>query len=168
MLLQMMERINTSNSELIRHTARLVGEAFDLDPELAKASDFVTNVGHDGTIDEIFKRQPADDTDKNGWLILLGSSYLGYAIQQKLIHGANDITQKDFVLVLQTQLAEDGLRWGDTWKKRPIEGQLARTYERLRDYKDQYENGGQEFPWLKVAGGLIINIYRLDNPQYQK
>jgi hypothetical protein len=164
----MAERMNASNSELIMHTARLVEEAFDLDPELVKTLDFVTNVGHDGQIDEVFKRQPSGDDDKRGWLFLLGSSYLGYAIQEKLIRGDNDVSEEDFILALQSQLAEDGLRWGDTWKKRPVEGQLERTYERLRDYKDQYKNGGQEFPWLKVAGGIIINLYRLDNPDYQK
>ena len=162
----MHEHTATSNGELIEHVTHSVREAFDHDPELVKILT-ASKADHDGVIKEIFSNKPSQDTDKNGWLFLLGSSYLGYAIHQKLVHG-KEVFEGDFADALKSQLAEDYLRWGDTWKKRPIEGQLGRIYDRFRDYKDQYENAGQEFPWLKVAGETIISLYRIDHPEYQK
>lgn len=163
----MHERPSSSNSELIKNVPHFVQEAFDNDPELARFPDFVTNIDHDEVIAEIFDNEPIGDTDKDGWLFLFGSAYRGYAIQQKLYYGRS-ITQGIFGNALEAQLAEDATHWGDTWKKRTIEGQLDRMYQSLRDYRDKYENGNEEFPWLKVAGGILINLYRLEHPDYQK
>lgn len=173
----MKEHVSSSNSELIVYVPGSVHEAFDLNPELMRGVNEASKESHDAVIADLFNKQPHKDTDKNGWLWFLGYSYLGYANQQMLIDGRDifilggttgNITEKNFTKALQSQLAEDAPHWGDTWKKRTIEGQLERTYQSFRDYKDKYENGNEEFPWLKVAGGIIINLYRIDHPDYQK
>jgi hypothetical protein len=62
----------------------------------------------------------------------------------------------DFIMALKTQLDDDEKRWGDTWKKRPIEGQEGRTRATFNNYFDMFENGGTPVPWLKVAGNALI------------
>lgn len=171
------ERESHVNDVLIKYVPTVVAQAFDLNPELARGINEASKESHDAVIDGIFSRQPHNDIDKNGWLWLLGYSYLGYANQQMLIDGRDifilggtmgNITEENFTKALRSRLAEDAPRWGDTWKKRLIDGQLDRTYQSLRDYNDKYVNGNEQFPWLKVAGGIIINLYRIDNPDYQK
>jgi hypothetical protein len=164
----MAEYLKSVNSVLIDATPRLVGEAFEINPELTASLSVISKESHDETIDEIFNKKPFTDDHKTGWLLLLGSSYVGYAIQQKLIDRKSDVSQKAFVLAVQSQLFADGPRWGNTWRERTIEGQLERSYAGFTDYKDQYKNAGQPFPWLKVAGDTIINTYRIDNPDYQQ
>jgi hypothetical protein len=173
----MPERLPPSDNELVIAVPHSVREAFDANPDLAKGINEASKESHDAIMADIFKKEPHNDTDKNGWLWLLGYSYLGYATQQMLIdNGAmlppGDVPEgdfkRDFIKALQSQLTEDAPGWGDTWKKRPIKGQLERTYARFRDYKDKYENGSQAFTWLKVAGNIIIDLYRLDHPDYQK
>jgi len=65
---------------------------------------------------------------------------------------------------LAAQIAADDARWGDTWKRRPIEGQVDRIWARFRDYKDQYDNAGTPIPWLKVIGEAFIAWVRETNP----
>jgi hypothetical protein len=65
-----------------------------------------------------------------------------------------------FAGALIGQLQDDEERWGDTWKKRPREGQEGRIFARFEDYKDQFENGGTPVPWLKIAGLALIALYR--------
>ena len=171
----MPERRPPSNNEVILSVPRSVEEAFGANPDLAEGINEASKESHDAIMADIFKKEPHNDTDKNGWLWLLGHSYLGYATQQMLAQGSvpaeysvGDVTEKDFVKALQSQLTEDDKHWGDTWKKRLIEGQLTRTYDEFVTYRDQYENASVEFPWLKVAGNIMINLYRIDHPDYQK
>jgi hypothetical protein len=67
---------------------------------------------------------------------------------------------KEFSEELDVQLREDEERWGDTWRKRPREGQVDRMMTRFKDYQDQYNNAGTDFPWLKVAGEALIGWVR--------
>jgi hypothetical protein len=164
----MLEYLKSVNSVLIDATPRLVSEAFVINPELTASLGVISKESHDETIDELFRKKPFTDDHRDAWLLLLGESFLGYAIQQRLIDKKNVVFPGTFVAAVQSQLAEDATRWGDTWKKRTIEGQLERSYAEFTNYKDKYKNAGQPFPWLKVAGDTIINTYRIDNPDYQQ
>lgn len=66
---------------------------------------------------------------------------------------------------LKQQLREDEKRWGDTWKRRPKEGQELRVFARFDDYKDQFINGGIPINWLKVAGEALICWFRDSDKQ---
>lgn len=66
----------------------------------------------------------------------------------------------EFIEELTKQLDEDEKRWGDTWKKRPREGQEERMFQSLMDYKDKYENGKQPYPTMRAIGGFLINWIR--------
>ena len=61
-----------------------------------------------------------------------------------------------FFEVVQSQIEKDQVRWGQTWEKRPREGQEDRTYARFRDYYDQWKNAGTPIPWLKIVGESFI------------
>lgn len=165
----MQERGTTSNSELVLRTPGFVGEIFENDRTLIGGYEFITNTDYGNFVDEAFSEanKPYSDIDRDGWVNLLRTSYLGYKIQQRLWTGKN-ITEDDFVSLVQEQLTNDEHRWGDTWKKRTIEGQLDRTYFDFNNYKDKDRNGNEPLPWLKVAGNVIICLTRLDNPDYQK
>lgn len=63
------------------------------------------------------------------------------------------------------QLKDDQLRWGDTWKKRPREGQEERMFARFRDYYDQWKNAGTPIPWMKVIGEAHIAMVRENHPE---
>jgi hypothetical protein len=65
-----------------------------------------------------------------------------------------------FVKALTEQLQSDEKRWGDTWKKRPVLGQQKRFFDKIKDYQDQFENGGTPVPWLKIAGECLIGWVR--------
>jgi len=62
----------------------------------------------------------------------------------------------EFVAELEKQLINDDVRWGDTWKKRPIEGQEERTRHTFNDYFDKFENGNKPINWKAVAGNALI------------
>jgi len=62
----------------------------------------------------------------------------------------------EFVMALKKQLDEDEKRWGDTWKKRSIEGQEERTRATFNDYFDKFENAGHPINWLAVTGNALI------------
>ena len=74
----------------------------------------------------------------------------------------------EFFEALTTQIYKDNLRWGDTWKERPVEGQEHRMFARFQDYYDQFKNAGTPMPWLKIAGeafiGFIREKYTRNNP----
>ena len=63
------------------------------------------------------------------------------------------------------QLEEDHKRWGDTWKKRDVGGQDRRIASHLKDYIDQFENGGNPLPYLKIIGLAHIALVRLNHPE---
>lgn len=69
------------------------------------------------------------------------------------------------VKAMEEQIEKDNARWGDTWKKRPREGQEERVYARFRDYYDQFINAGTPIPWLKVIGEAHIAIVRENHPE---
>ena len=62
----------------------------------------------------------------------------------------------EFFEALKEQIESDDARWGDTWKKRSIEGQELRTKARFEDYFAQFENTGTPIPWLKIVGNALI------------
>jgi len=66
---------------------------------------------------------------------------------------------------LKTQLESDYKRWGNTWKKRPEEGQEERIFDDLMDYFDQFVNADQPIPWLKVMGLAHIALVREQYPE---
>lgn len=73
----------------------------------------------------------------------------------------------DLVHLMVRQLRSDYERWGDTWRKRPVEGQEVRAFERYRAYWDQWrartESGGM--PWMKVIGEAWICVLRVISPE---
>ena len=72
---------------------------------------------------------------------------------------------QDFVNAFENQLKEDDKRWGDTWLKRPREGQEERVENDIMDYFDKNRNGGQPVPWLKIIGNCYIAWIRENNPE---
>lgn len=66
----------------------------------------------------------------------------------------------DFTVSLVNMLAEKETKWGNTWKKRPREGQESRIKARILDYFDQFENAGVPVPWTKIAGLALIGWIR--------
>ena len=66
---------------------------------------------------------------------------------------------------LRFQLEIDQLRWGDTWRYRPQEGQEERAFARYQDYLDQFRNAGVPIPWLKVMGEALIALVRERHPE---
>lgn len=66
---------------------------------------------------------------------------------------------------VKAQLEQDNLRWGNTWKKRPREGQEDRVFARFKDYYDQFKNAGTPIPWTKVIGEAHIAMVREDHPE---
>jgi len=79
----------------------------------------------------------------------------------------------EFVVDLETQLEDDERRWGDTWKKRDIEGQAIRLKVWVKDMFDRLENGDltdedKQKEYLKLVGGVLINWIRLEYPELYK
>ena len=72
---------------------------------------------------------------------------------------------------LKEQLEKDQLRWGDTWKHRPVEEneewqhQNERAYQRFIDYYDQWKYADTPIPWLKIAGECVIAYTRENHPE---
>jgi len=71
----------------------------------------------------------------------------------------------EFVAALRQQLEADNKRWGDTWLRRPVEGQEDRAFARFRDYEDQFHHGGVPVPWMKIAGEALIAWVREQHPE---
>ena len=58
----------------------------------------------------------------------------------------------EFVEDFKKQLDNDEIKWGDTWRTRPAEGQERRVKARFDDYFDQFKNANTPIPWLKIIG----------------
>lgn len=87
-----------------------------------------------------------------------------------------------FVAALRKQLEADDERWGNEWKKRPIEAgpadptlpssvaqahwahQNDRVYNRISDYYKAWKHKGEPIPWLKVCGNAFIAWVRETHP----
>lgn len=61
-----------------------------------------------------------------------------------------------FFDAVKSQILSDQKRWGQTWARRPRDGQEERVYARLRDYYDRWKNAGIPIPWLKIVGEAFI------------
>lgn len=76
-----------------------------------------------------------------------------------------------FIRALEQQLEDDQERWGDEWKKRPIEAteewehQNTRIVQRIHEYHREWITKGVPFPWLKVAGLAFIAWVREYDPE---
>ncbi len=164
----MAEVIRVTKNELVEHVANLAFEAFDR----FDTSD-IEGLDQAAILETIFASQenggakPDDDMDRNSWVNILGLGFVGYLQQGK--EAGRSLNKETFIRDLESQLTADNIRYGDTWKERSPEGQLGRTYTGLQNYKDQYKNGhNQPFPWLKLSGNVIIDLVRIDHPEYQK
>ena len=71
----------------------------------------------------------------------------------------------NFIIVLEEQLREDQELWGDTWKHRIKGGQEGRIRAEMDGYWDQWEHGGNDVPWLKIAGLALIAWIRETYPE---
>lgn len=157
-----------SNSELVAAVPQLVAEAVNnIGSDRVNLEALMTQ-GESKVMETLFQQIPKNDTDREGWVKLLALGYLGYLDQQGFSLDDTS-TQEKVTDVLRNQLQSDYNRWGDTWKKgRWVKGQAERTVDKFRDYKEIHDNGiNQELPWSKVMGNLVINITRLDHPEYQ-
>lgn len=81
----------------------------------------------------------------------------------------SDKTLLDFlpevVDIVEQQLTTDQMRWGDTWKHRPVANQERRAMQRFMDYYDQWLHAGMPIPWTKVIGEAVICIVRETHPE---
>jgi hypothetical protein len=86
-----------------------------------------------------------------------------------------------FARELYAQLESDQERWGDEWKRRPVEAapldeegvgkahwahQNDRIYNRIHDYYEEWYDHKTPIPWLKVAGLALIGWVREHYPGY--
>ncbi len=71
----------------------------------------------------------------------------------------------EFIQALRKQLHSDFLRWGNTWRTRPKEGQELRTRTRFDDYFDMFRETGEPVPWMKVIGNALICWIRDNHPE---
>lgn len=72
---------------------------------------------------------------------------------------------EDFGVSMKTQLVEDEKRWGDTWRRVPIEGQEIRIAARLQRYFSDFSNYKLPIPWLKIANYALIAWVKENNPE---
>jgi hypothetical protein len=70
-----------------------------------------------------------------------------------------------FTQALKEQLENDEKVWGNTWQHRDIGNQNERIYAKFQDYHDQWENGNNSIPWLKIAGLALIAWIRENHPE---
>lgn len=152
----------TNTNELVSITPTLISEAILNINENKDRFDLIKLRSEEGIISALINRLPENDDNREEWLDSLSIATIGYRKTLPLNLSTTESQDNEISKKLQSQLEEDYKRWGDTWKSRPIEGQLERTKSRFRDYVDQYENGAQPFPWLKVMGGEIICLFRID------
>jgi len=153
----------TNTNELVSLAPALISEAILNINKNRKRFDLIEKKYEPKIVSGLIKQLPKSDDDREGWIDSLAIATIGYRKTLLPELSSQIEEQKDLISTnLQLQLGQDFARWGDTWKKRPIEGQLERTKARFRDYVDQFKNGNQPFPWLKVMGGEIINLVRID------
>ena len=150
----------TNTNELVSRAPSLVSEAI-LRINENKGRYDLGQMNEGERVLELMKRLPQSDDDREGLMDSLTIAIIGYRESQALGPSTIEEQNKKISEDLQLQLENDNNRWGDTWKRRPMEGQLERTKARFEDYVDQYENGNQPFPWLKVMGGEIICLVRI-------
>jgi len=152
----------TNTNELVSLAPSLVSEAMLIINENKGRFSLIEVESEAKLVSTIIDQLPQSDDDREGWINSLAIATIGYRKSQALSSLTTEEQNKKISKDLQLQLENDNNRWGDTWKRRPIEGQLDRTKARFEDYVDQYENGDQPFPWLKVMGGEIICLVRID------
>lgn len=75
---------------------------------------------------------------------------------------------EELVPLMQEQIIKDQVRWGDTWKHRPVEDQELRAFARFQDYLDQFKHAGTPIPWLKIIGECNIALARKAHPEWLK
>ncbi len=146
----------TKTNELVSAVPALVSEALVKINENKGRFNLFELKSEAELVSTIIDQLPQSDDDREGWLDSLAIATIGYRKSQ---------TSENISESLQMQLENDDIRWGDTWKKRPIKGQFERTKARFRDYVDQFNNTEKKdklFPWLKVMGGEIICLVRID------
>ena len=68
----------------------------------------------------------------------------------------------DTLFHMENQLKRDYERWGETWRKRPLEGQDQRIAARLQDYIDQFHMAGVPLPYEKIACLAHIALVRMN------
>jgi hypothetical protein len=73
---------------------------------------------------------------------------------------------QDTVQAVEVQLKEDDERYGDTWRKLPIEGQEERIFERFNEYLADFRENGTPIPWAKVIGNAHIAMVRMRHPEH--
>jgi hypothetical protein len=79
-----------------------------------------------------------------------------------------------FALALQEQIFSDNERWGNEWKRRPIEAtedwehQNVRIINRINEYYTEWTDNDTPIPWLKVAGLAFIAWVRETQPDWRK
>lgn len=77
----------------------------------------------------------------------------------------------EFIEALRYQLLDDQERWGNEWKKRPIESnddwehQNVRIYDRFDAYLVDWLDKDIPIPWLKIAGLAFIAWVREYDPE---
>jgi hypothetical protein len=75
-----------------------------------------------------------------------------------------------FIRDLREQLEADEKRWGDEWKRHPIEGsvnwphQNDRVMKRIEQYYKDWKYNDVPIPWLKVCGNAFIAWVRERDP----
>lgn len=71
-----------------------------------------------------------------------------------------DDTFKD----VESQLIEDEVHYGNTWKERGLvyngQSQEERFYHKISEYISDYRENGTRFPWEKVIGEAHIGLVR--------
>jgi len=71
----------------------------------------------------------------------------------------------EFVEEVKADLERGSKKWGDTWLKRPREGQVGRIRQYLNDHFDRFENAGTPVKWESVAGEALIGWIRDNHPE---
>lgn len=152
----------TNTNELVSFTPALVSEAILRTNENKERFDLINAKNEPELASTIIDQLPQSDDDRERWIDSLAIATIGYRKTLPSDLSTTEEQNDEISKKVQLQFEDDFIRWGDTWKKRPIEGQLERTKARFKDYVDQFENGAQPFPWLKIMGGEIINLVRID------
>jgi hypothetical protein len=79
----------------------------------------------------------------------------------KRLENINLIDELDNTFIeLESQLINDQIRWGDTWKERGLVWngmpQEERFFQTIQQYMDDYRENGVPVPWLRILGEAHI------------
>ncbi len=79
----------------------------------------------------------------------------------KRLENVNLVDELDNTFIeLESQLINDQIRWGDTWKERGLvwngQTQEDRFFQKIQQYYDDYHENGIAMPWLKILGEAHI------------